>query len=148
MVETSNSDGVMIALLPSGSSEWCHIELPHMTLVYAGVVDDLPPTAFNELAKDSASIAMLSGPIGLQVIARETFGENKDTDVYRLRPSPELWAMRRSVERWNASQHSFNPHVTIGPIGTFVEFPPRYVHFDRIVVEWGDEQLPFSLKGR
>lgn len=143
--DADTSDGVMIALLPT-TSDWCKIDLPHMTLVYAGVKSDMKPGDFNELAKDAASIAMLSSPIGLQVVARETFGENMDVDAYRLRPTPELWAMRRTVERWNASEHPFNPHVTIGPVGTFVDMPPRYILFDRVIVGWGDEQLPFSFK--
>lgn len=145
--DASPSDGVMIALLPT-SVDWCHIKLPHMTLVYAGVKEDLQPSSFNELAKDAASIAMLSSPIYLQVMGRETFGKNKDTDIFKLRPTSELWAMRRTVEHWNASEFPFYPHVTIGPIGTYVEFPPRVIGFDRIMVGWGDEQLPFSLKGR
>ncbi len=43
-------DSVMVALLPT-TSEWCHIELPHMTLVYAGEKKNLKATAFNDLAK-------------------------------------------------------------------------------------------------
>jgi 2'-5' RNA ligase len=143
--DASESEGVMIALLPS-SSDWCNIELPHLTLVYAGVKSDLKPTDFNELAKDTAMLAALSFGIGLRVIAREPFGVNGEVDAFRLQPTTELWAMRRAVEKWNASQHPFNPHVTIGPIGTFVEIVPRAIYFDRLYVGWGDESLTFWLK--
>ncbi len=61
------SDSVMIALLPT-TSDWCHIELPHLTLVYVGEMDDLKPTVFNELAKDAAMLAMMARPITLNVI--------------------------------------------------------------------------------
>ncbi len=99
------SDSVMIALLPA-TDEWCKIDLPHLTLVYAGKKDALKPTAFNELAKDAASLAMLSGPLFLKVLGKEVFGDSDDkVDVFRLKPTPELLAMRRVVERWNASEH-------------------------------------------
>ncbi len=143
-----NNDSVMIALLPT-TSEWCRIELPHLTLVYAGLKKDLKPTAFNELAKDAASIAMLSDPITLKVLGFEIFGgwkENEDkVDVLRLQPSPELSAMRRTVERWNASEHLFKPHATIGPTGSYVEMPSHLI-FNRIMVGWGDENITFWLK--
>lgn len=143
--DASESTGVMIALLPT-NSDWCKIELPHLTLVYAGVKDDLKPTQFNDLAKDTAMLAALSSGIGLRVVAREPFGDTNEVDAYRLQPTTELWAMRRAVEKWNASQHPFNPHVTIGPTGTFVESPPSAIYFDRLYLGWGDESLTFWLK--
>jgi len=140
----------MIALLPT-STDWCKIALPHLTLVYAGETKKLNPGAFNELAKDAASIAMLSTPLSLRVTSREMFGNwsqkpEEAVDVFRLQPSSELLAMRRTVDSWNASEHPFNPHVTIGPPGTFVESPPTYLSFDRIMVGWGEDQLTFWLK--
>lgn len=142
-------ESVMIALLPV-TTDWCHIELPHMTLVYAGEIKDLKPTDHNALAKDAASIAMLSRPLTLQVLNKEQFGnwsddpENK-VDVFRLRPNAELMAMRHMVERWNKSEHPFNPHVTIGPVGSVVFEPPRYLAFDRVMVGWGRDDLTFLL---
>lgn len=138
-------DGAMIALLPT-TSDWCKIDLPHLTLVYAGAVNDLKPSVFNELAKDAAMISMLSSAIGLKVMAKETFGSMGEVDAFRLEPSTSLWAMRRSVERWNASEYSFNPHVTIGPAGSIINVFPSYLVFDRIMVGWGDEKLVFWLK--
>jgi 2'-5' RNA ligase len=143
MEDTSGS--VMIALLPI-TTDWCRIELPHLTLVYVGEIKDLKPTVFNELAKDASMLAMLSRPILLKVMGVEVFGDTERVNVLRLRPTPELWSMRRAVERWNGSKFSFNPHVTIGPMGTYTE-SPGYLSFDRIMVGWGDEKLTFSLQG-
>lgn len=141
----SIEESVMIALLPM-TSDWCQIELPHMTLVYAGLKKDLKPAAFNELAKDAAMLAMLASPLLLRVTNKERFGDLGEVDVFRLQASSELFAIRRALESWNASDYPFNPHVTIGPTGTFVETPPRYITFDRIMVAWGVESLIFWLK--
>jgi 2'-5' RNA ligase len=138
--DAAASDGVMIALLPT-FSEWCNIELPHMTLVYAGVKQDLQPGDFNSLAKDAASIAMLSSKLVLKVIGVDIFGDEEKVNVLRFQPRPELLAMRRVVERWNASQHPFNPHATIGPVNEPVPPVPSMVVFDRIMVGWGDESI-------
>lgn len=147
MVDTSTAfdEEVMIALLPT-SSEWSDLDLPHLTLVYAGLKKDLKPNAFSELAKDVAMLASLTRPVGLRVMRRDTFGEAKDHDVFRLQPSTELWAMRRAVERWNASEFDFSPHVTIGPAGSIVDITPVYIRFDRIALSWGDELLSFWLR--
>ena len=147
-VDVSNGsahDSVMVALLPT-TIDWCSIDLPHLTLVYAGLKDDLNPTAFNEIAKDAAMLAMLTSELILPVMSKEVFGDDEKVDVFRLQATPELLAMRRAVESWNTSTYSFNPHVTVGPMGSFVEFPPRVLVFDRIMVGWGDEQLTFWLK--
>lgn len=135
---------VMLALLPT-TDDWCHIDLPHLTLVYGGSKEDLPLTAFNALAKDAAMLAMLGRPLSLKVRSRETFGDWEKADVFRLQPNSELWAMRRAVEDWNKSEYDFNPHVTIGPVGSPVEIVPRYIRFDRVFVGWGDENLTFWL---
>lgn len=140
------SGSVMIALLPI-TSDWCRIECPHLTLVYAGKVEDLKPTAFNEMAKDASMLAMLSRPITLKVMGIEVFGDEEKVDVLRLQPSPEIWSMRRAVEHWNASEHPFKPHATIGPAGMSYTDYPRYLAFNRIMVGWGDEKLTFSMDG-
>lgn len=140
-----DNQGVMIALLPI-TTDWCKIECPHMTLVYAGKKTELKSTAFNELAKDASALSMLSRPLMLKVTGVDLFGIEDDVKVFTLRPSSELSAMRRFVDHWNASEHPFNPHVTIGPRDTVVEQIPSYLAFDRIMVGWGDEQLTFSMK--
>lgn len=138
--------GVMVAFLPS-SAEWCKIELPHLTLVYAGTVDDLSPGDFNSLTKDAAMIGMLFRPFALQVTHIDVFGDEEKVDVLRFRPTPELMAARRVVEKWNASEHPFRPHSTIGPAQSFVDVRdfPRIVGFDKIMVGWGNESLTFNL---
>ena len=141
----SEHESVMVALLPT-TTDWCSIDLPHMTLVYAGLTKDLKPSNFNDIAKDAAMLAMLTNELQLPVMSKEVFGDDEKVDVFRIQPSPELLAMRHVVEKWNKSEHSFNPHVTVGPMGSFVEFPPRVLVFDRIMVGWGDEQLTFWLK--
>ena len=143
--DASESEGVMIALLPA-NDDWCKIALPHLTLVYAGVKSELTPGDFSELAKDAAMLAALSRGIGLRVVAKEAFGSNGDVDAFRLQPTTELLAMRRSVEHWNKSEHPFNPHVTIGPAGTPVDVVPPAIYFDRVYVGWGDDSLTFWLK--
>lgn len=143
------STGVMIALLPI-TDEWCKIELPHMTLVYAGDVEDHEnyEGAFNDMAKDAAMLALLSNPITLRVKGKEVFGgEGEDrVDVLRLQPTAELIAMRRAVQRWNKSEWEFKPHVTIGPEGSFIEFIPRFISFEKIHVAFGDESLTFLMR--
>lgn len=143
--DSSVSEGAMIALLPI-TTDWCKQDCPHMTLVYAGTKDELKPTDFNELAKDAASIAMLSNSIQVRTLGVEVFGDTEKVNVLRIQPSSELLAMRRSVEHWNASEYPFNPHVTIGPVGTSVHYVPNYLAFDRIMVAWGDDNLTFWLK--
>lgn len=144
--EAPVADGVMIALLPI-TTEWSKLDLPHLTLVYAGVKSEMKPSDFNELAKDAASIAMLSGSIQLRVQGVEVFGDTDKVNVLKLQPSTELWAMRRAVESWNASEFPFNPHCTIGPVGGPVDYTPSALAFDRIMAAFGEESLTFWLKG-
>lgn len=143
------NDGVMITLLPI-VSDWCKIDVPHMTLVYAGKEEDLTPAEINQLAKDTADLALLSSPMYFRVKGVETFGDGSDSnplvDVFTLQPTPELMAMRRSVEGWNASEFPFRPHCTIGPAGGVIENRPMTIAFDRLMVAWGDNQLIFNLK--
>lgn len=144
-----NKGSAMIALLPI-TTDWCRIELPHLTLVYAGEIEDLQPGQFNEMAKDASALAMLSNSIHLKTKGTDVFGGEGEekVDVIKLQPSSELWAMRRAVENWDESEFPFNPHVTIGPIGSSMslEMMPGYIAFDRIMVAWGDEYLTFWLK--
>lgn len=141
------SSGVMIALLPI-TTDWCKIDIPHLTLVYCGTTDDLNPGEFNEIAKDASMLAALSAPLTLTVKGVKQFGQDIDrVDALDIQPSTELWAMRRAVENWNASDFPFDPHCTIGPVGTPLDFVPRSLAFDRIFVGWGDDNLTFNLKG-
>ena len=139
-------ESVMVALLPVSTS-WSKLELPHLTLVYAGEIPDLPLTAFNDLAKDAAALAALTRPLSLPVTEVEVFGDEEKVDVLRVRSSPELLAMRHALEKWNASKYPFRPHATIGPVGSRTLVPiPEQITFDRIHVGWGEESLCFWLK--
>jgi len=141
------SDGVMIAFLPT-TTDWCKIDLPHMTLVYAGTKSDLSPTAFSDLAKDAAALASLSRPFYLRNLGVEQFGPPEDrVNAFNLQATTELWAMRRFVEKWNKSEYPFNPHVTIGPVTPFVDNAPGAIGFDRVYLGWGDDSLTFWLRG-
>ncbi len=138
------SDSVMIALLPA-TNDWCRIELPHMTLVYVGEIGDLKSTVFNELAKDVSMLAALTNPITLKVMGVEIFGDEDKVDVLRLQITPEVGAMRRAVEHWNANEYPFRPHATIGPAGSSIE-SPGHITFNRLMVGWGKEALTFWLR--
>lgn len=139
----------MLALLPI-TDDWCKIECPHMTLVYAGKVSDLGPGTFNELAKDAASLAMISSRLYLRVSGVAVFGddtmENPKVNVLTLQPTSELLAMREMVEQWNQSKFPFRPHCTIGPVSDMIPEVPPSLAFDRLMVGYGEDQITFRLK--
>lgn len=139
-----HSQSVMIALLPT-TSDWCHIELPHLTLVYAGEIDSLTPGDYNELGKDVLSLSREFGPIELGVIGPDVLGEKEPVDVLTLFETPELSAMRAKVEHWNASQYDFNPHVTVGPLDSLEGTIPNSILFDRIMLGWGQKGFNCNL---
>ena len=138
-------NSVMVTLLPT-NSEWCKIELPHMTLVYAGEIENLKASAFNDIAKDASLISMTFGRMDLKISGIEIFGDEDKVQVFTFDETPELQAMRKLVESWDASEYAFNPHATIGPIGSFDGTIPPFISFNRIMVGWGEEQLTFWLK--
>ena len=145
MAEESSS--IMIALLPI-NSDWCKIELPHLTLVFAGETKDHKPGEFNELAKDACLLATLTKPLTLRTDGTEVFGGrgyDEAMDVIMIKKTPELLAMRRVVEKWNKSEYDFNPHVTIGPAGNGISEIPSHIAFNRICVGWGDDYLHFNM---
>lgn len=142
------STGVMIAFLPSGDTSWCKQDLPHLTLVYAGDIADLPPTAFNELAKDAISVARMTKPFTLDVLGIDVFGsdETEKVDVLSMQKTPALYTARRIVEHWNASEYKeLSPHVTVGPQGSADGVIPTKIYFDRLLAAWGNRQLTFQL---
>lgn len=145
----SHDDGVMVALIPT-TSEWCKIQLPHMTLVYVGKVSDLTTSIHNELLKAAMSLSMSYGQIALACSGVERFGDPDvdPVDVITLDASVELEAMRRVVQQWNGSEHPFAPHVTIGPPGSIVGVTiPTSITFDSIQVCWGEERTGYKLLG-
>jgi 2'-5' RNA ligase len=139
------SDSVMIALLPT-EADWCKQDLPHTTLVFAGETLALRPTLRNEMAKVVVDIAMANNPIKLKVLGSDIFGDENKVAVLLLDGTPQLMSMRAEVQQWDASEHPFRPHVTIGPIEAGPpEVVPLVITFDRICVGWGDEYLIYPL---
>lgn len=135
----------MVALLPT-TTYWCHIELPHVTLIYAGEIPDLKLTVRNDLAKQTISIAQDFGPFSVNVTGTDVFGTNDLVDVMKLELNPELRAMRSKLEEWNGSEHiDYRPHATIGPVGSPLENLPIRLTFDRICFKWGDATLISDL---
>jgi 2'-5' RNA ligase len=164
------ADGVMIAYLPEEGA-WCKQDLPHMTLVYAGTIDERQPTDLNDLAKDAISAARITGPFSLPVTGVEVYGEDDEAvDVLVLYPTPQLLLARNLVKHWNKSEFTeYKPHATIGPEGSAsaTEVPyvddgrtdyyedsrymrvkkstlPDRLYFNRIAVVWGDKKLVFN----
>jgi 2'-5' RNA ligase len=142
------NEGVMLAFLPTDGS-WCKQPLPHMTLVYAGTMDDVSYTAFGDLAKDALSVARLvRRPFSLDVLGIEQFGdEGQKVDVLKLQSTSTVELARRHVQMWNASEKPFTPHATIGPEGSAEGEIPTALYFDRIVAVWGPKTLTFRLGG-
>lgn len=138
-------DSVMIALLPI-TTDWCKIDLPHMTLVYAGEVEDVSYQSYVELTKDASHLASMNYPLTLEVTGEDLFGEARDTSVLTLRPNAQLKAMRHFVERWNQSEYEFNPHVTVGTASDRADPVPAIIAFDRIYVGVGSSGLIFNMK--
>jgi 2'-5' RNA ligase len=143
------NDGVMLAFIPAGGEMWCKQPDPHMTLVYAGTIDDVSYPAFGELCKDALNVVrIIRRPFVLQVTGVEQFGGNDDgpvVDVLKLEKTRELEMARRIVQTWNRSEHPFSPHATIGPEGSAEGELPTQLYFDRIEAAWGPKKLIFRL---
>ena len=141
--------GIMIALLPA-SADWTDVELPHMTLVFCGKIDERKPGDFNEMAKDAASIAMLSkGFFVAENIGIDTFGPPEElVDALVIRPTSEIMAARRFLEKWNRSDYpDFKPHITIGKHPVMLTNVSRLIVFNRLSVNWGSDSITFWLTG-
>lgn len=159
------SDSAMIAFLPTNGS-WCKQDFPHMTLVYAGLIEGRPESDFNNLAKDGISAARSVGSFSLNVTGVETLGDaGEEVDALMLYPTPQLLIARKLVEQWNDSElKDFLPHATIGPAGSaYVQADPMVntdemsytqrrrdtlpasLYFDRLAVCWGDKRMIMAL---
>jgi 2'-5' RNA ligase len=144
----NGDDRVMVALLPI-VSDWANIDFPHLTLAYAGRVSELPASSLDGLSKAALSIALLSRPVTLRTLTTDVFGEgtedNPKVDVLRFHPNLDLLKMRAIVEDWDASKFPFNPHLTVGPEGTWNGIAPVMVAFDKVVFVVGDKHQEFHL---
>jgi 2'-5' RNA ligase len=142
---TDHSNSVMIALLPTYNS-WSRIDHPHLTLVYAGELNGLDPTTYNELGKDVFDLSRSFKPLTLNVLGIETFGDGDEkVDVFIFDQPPELLEMREKVESWNASSYAFRPHGTIGPVGSVAGELPNRLIFNRIELRWGNTGFTVQL---
>lgn len=139
---------VMIALLPV-TTNWSTLDLPHMTLVYSGKIEDHKDSDLNTMAKDCSALAAISQPLTLLVTGIDILGPPEDkVSALMLRPTPELMGLRNFVEDWNLSEFKeFKPHCTIGPYPgkTVVEYTPTMLAFNRLLLAWGDQHFVFSL---
>lgn len=155
----------MIAFLPT-NAYWCRQDFPHLTLVFAGDIEDRPLSEFNEMAKDAISAARITKSFSLNVTGVDTLGdEGEEVDVLLLYPTPQLLLAYNLVSgRWEKSEFKGNylPHATIGPAGSaYAQSPlnftdeysykerrntlPSSIYFDRLAVCWGDTKMIFSL---
>jgi 2'-5' RNA ligase len=141
------NDSVMLAFLPT-NGYWCKQDLPHMTLVYCGTIDDVNVGSYNDLAKDALTVArLMARPFSLDVIGVEVYGDEEKVDVLTLGSIPKLDTARKFVGLWNKSGHGFSPHATVGPEGSAEGEIPTSLYFDRIAVCWGPKKIEFRLGG-
>ena len=136
---------VMVGLLPT-HAEWAKHGFPHMTLVYCGKTDSFSPTDYNEIGKVASEVAKKHRSLELLTLAHRVFGDQPEqVDVFTLRSTTELAAIRSRFLQWNESEYPFTPHVTIGPRSSYVPEMPFSIVFDRIIVKWGEQDLTFWL---
>lgn len=135
-----HDDKVMIALLPT-TTFWCRIDLPHLTLVYAGDVTNLTQDDKSSMAKTVADIAKSFNPVPAVVLGTNVFGEGEEmVEVLELKLNEQLDVMRSMVQHWNASQYTeFKPHVTVGDLKFHGSLVPNIITFDRIGLFWGSD---------
>lgn len=143
-------DQVMVALLPV-VTDLMKVTYPHLTLVYAGLASDLSPSDLGGLGKAASTIAMMGRPLTLRTLTKDVFGDgtvdNPKVDVLRFHPNLDLIKMRSIVEDWNASSFPFNPHVTVGPEGSWMADLPPFVAFDKVSFAVGDNHQEFLFSG-
>ena len=138
------NDDVMVALLPV-ETQWCKLPLPHLTIVYAGLITNIQPYEKNELLKAALMVAKTTRPIELNVLSLTVFG---DFDVLTVDQTPTATQIRTTFSPWNASDfRDWKPHVSAGPAGSFSGTMPHKLHFDRILVAWGDDHTVYPLQG-
>lgn len=132
-----------------------------MTLVHLGSIVDRPEEQFNQMAKDTISVARMMGAFNLCVTGIEQLGQDVKVDVLMLYPTPQLLLARKLVEQWDSGEFpTFLPHATIGPAGSAsaltVPSPvysmdylrqtmPTNLYFRKIAACWGDKRIIFDI---
>ena len=146
---SEHSDSSMIAFLPDEAS-WVQQKLPHLTLVYAGPIAEAGSSLKRDLLLETSLLAAFVPRLWLPVLGVDQFGDDVDrVDVLRLLRTVPLDVARRMVESYSKSQHkTYNPHVTIGPVGSANQVDlPKGVFFSRVMLSWGDDHVVFDLRG-
>jgi len=143
-----HTDDIMVALLPT-ETYWSTLEYPHLTLVYAGLVNDQPAHVHNELLKVANELAQAHPTMHLYSEGIDVLGPpDKQVDVVKIKLSTRLFMMRGRLVKYNASEYKeFKPHCTIGPVGSARNNIPEIIVFDRIVVAWGEDRMVYKLNG-
>lgn len=140
------NQSVFVAWLPV-EAEWCKQDLPHSTIVYAGDTSNLTAMDKNSMLKIAMAVASMSYGFMVKVRGIATFGpEDDQVMVLKLDQIPFLNKVRSLFESWNASEFPYNPHATVGPVGSEIEDFPMYLTFDRILVGWGEDHHIFKLE--
>lgn len=147
-VSDGHSTSAMVALLPDGDTSWCLQTLPHVTLVYAGQVDDAAPGTRERLEQACADLALAHAPMTVPVTGVDTFGREERVDVLTL-ATDRLATLRSAVEWANASEFiEFKPHATVGPEGSAASIDvPATLTFSRLVLSWGHDDVTWFLVG-
>lgn len=144
-------DTVLVCLLPTGPTEYCHQDLPHLTLVYAGGVVTRTEEELRRLRDTCATLARTVQHFTAPVTGGEVLGPpDERVDVLIFEKTPELEAMRAALEWANASDYTeFKPHLTVGAEGTMTKTPgwtaPPAIDFDRICMLVGPDQQTWIL---
>ena len=147
-VSDGHSTSAMVALLPDGDTSWCLQTLPHVTLVYAGQVDDAAPGTRERLEQACAELALTHAPMIVPVTGVDTFGREERVDVLTLAVD-RLAPLRAAVEWANASEFTeFKPHATVGPEGSAASIDvPATLTFSRLMLSWGHDDVTWFLVG-
>jgi 2'-5' RNA ligase len=135
----------MVALFPTETA-WCHIKIPHVTIIYLEDVDSLESDVFYEISKKVSDLALVTKVFSEKVTGIEVFGEDERVEVLRLNKGPRLLEFKNLLTIWDfGSFPDFKPHATIGPIGSSDQNPPLILTFDRIAIGWGDDYFVFRF---
>ena len=132
------NDGVILALLPRGSTGETHC-----TLVYGGTVgEDAPhPTV---LAKSAMHLARGFMPFDVTVTGHDMFGQEKDEPV-NLIDSHHLHAMRHFVNHHNRSEFKdFKPHISVNEDTPHLALGSK-LRMDRLALWYGEDRWSWAL---
>jgi len=141
----TNKTKVIVSLIPDDTS-WCLQDSPHMTLVYVGEIEEVKNYELGNLFKEVSELAKVTRPVLAKVDGHDIFGEEEKVDVLVISKEKPIMDLRKSLSHWDKSIFpTFEPHATIGPVGSFTGKIPMYLLFGKIEIMMGDTVLPFWL---